>query len=164
MKTISKNLHLIFLVIGILWGFFIFATASAVDPIAGLLAYLFFYLPAFFGGLFSGKDRADKSEFLDTMGDAIDDLFKININHMTDSPNHLLALTITLFYFAFWIILAFAHEIATASLILQWILPVMILGFLSNQNSIESVKPFILKFVKFFKASLLSSSSDIRKL
>ncbi len=161
-----KNLHLIFLVTGILYGFLIFAKGSAVDPIAGILAYIFFYLPAFFGGIYSGNDRAEESNFLDSATDTIDTMFKINLKHMTDSPNHFIALALTLFYFAFWTILASVHDILIVGFIFKWVLPIMILGFLSNQDSIEYVKPLVLKLMKFFKAVqffIRTLASDIFK-
>jgi len=166
MNNIQKNLHLIFLALGILFGFLVFAKAAAVDPVAGILAYLLFYLPAFFGGTYLGKERAEDSDMLDGAVDMVDNMFKIELDSMgqSDSPNHILAATITLFYFAFWVILGFALDIPVVGYFIKWILPSFLFGLFTNKDTIESVKPLAQKFKKFliklFKASGFANPSN----
>lgn len=160
LQLLLKNLHHVFVPIGILFGFLIFAFAAIVDPLAGILAYLFFYLPAFFGGIYSGQARADDSDFLDVLTEGANNMFKLDIddetlNIATNLPlNQISAITITLFYFAFWLILGLALGIPVVSHYFKWILPSYLIGLLSNKDIMTPVISFIQKNIQKLKKVL----------
>jgi len=76
-----KNLHHVFLVLGILLGFWMFGSIARESGGGAMILYLMFYAPAFFGGLFSGKDRAAGSDLHDMWTDMVNALFKLNLDY-----------------------------------------------------------------------------------
>jgi len=147
---LKQNLHHVFLVIGILYGFYMFAASLAnIDNTTeafavGIMAYLFIYLPAFFGGLYSGIKRADNSDLLDEVVTFTGNLFDVDlINH-----NHILARLITGFYFAFWIILGIMTEGPVFSFII-WVTPAYIFGFFANKDGLSTILSKLVKFIDF---------------
>lgn len=153
-KQLQKNLHLIFLVFGILFGFIIFAHAAVVDPLAGMLAYFLFYLPAFFGGVYSGEDRAEDSDFLDVMTEMVNNIFKLDLDNdilnmrMRVPLNQICAITLTIFYFAFWMILGIFFGLPVIGHFIKWLIPSYLFGLLSNKDTIEFIKPLVQKFIR----------------
>lgn len=148
-ELILKNLHHVFVPIGILFGFLLFAVAAVGNPVAGFLAYLFFYLPAFFGGVYSGEERADDSDMLDVLAEMANNMFKFDLDYdllnMTPRINQILAITITLFYFAFWMILGISLDLPVVGLIFKWIVPSYLFGLLSNKDILKYVISFVQK-------------------
>ena len=136
---IKENLHYVCLVLGILYGFYMFGAAvAAVEHdgdalLVGLLAYLFIFLPAFFGGLFSGTKRADNSDILGDVNIAVESMFDV------DLPNHILARVITAFYFAFWTILGVVGADFPVMSLFIWVIPAFAFGFFANKDMCLSV-------------------------
>ncbi len=148
---LKQNLHHMFLVIGILYGFYMFAAATnhpnspAESFVVGIMVYLCVYLPAFFGGLYSGIKRADNSDHLDEAVTFINEFVD------ADLDNHILARFITGFYFAFWIILGMMTEIPIYSLII-WVTPAYVFGFLSNKDAgLSTILSKLVKFIDFLR-------------
>jgi len=132
-QKLKENLHHVFLVIGLLYGFYMFGAAlAAVEHtgdalLVGLLAYIFMFVPAFFGGLYSGKNRAEDSSVLGDANIAVEVFFDV------DLPNHILARVITAFYFAFWIIVGIMTDMPALTLI-KWVTPAFVFGFFANKD------------------------------
>lgn len=138
-----KNLHNVFLILGILLGFWMFASIVDGSAAGAFILYLLFYIPAFFGGLFSGESRTD-SELAEVWTEMINSVFQLTLD------NHICTIWTTFLYFAFWAILSAANDFVSIELSF-YILTAFVLGLLSNEDVLSRLTRFLSKYIRLIR-------------